>query len=149
MFWKNECDYAHPDSINLPEVKYNTSCHECEKGKFLIYNASTQKLDCEICPEKTYSLGGNIRINGILREWNEQNEFFKKISNNCYLKEQKLGLNCTPWEISNDHSYIYAGVSNANETTEYTAKMMIDANLVKKGKVINIELIEIFNLDKF
>jgi hypothetical protein len=131
----NECDYAHPDSINLPEVRYNELCHECEKGKYLIYNPSTKKLDCEVCPEDTYSLGGNIRINGLLREWNKQNEFFRKISTNCYLRGLDLGANCTAWTISNDNSYIYAGVSTVNQVTDYTAKMMIDATLVKKGKV--------------
>lgn len=77
-----------------------------------------------------------IRINGIQREWNESNEFFKMMSTSCYVYENLKGLNCSPWVPSQDNSFIQAGEALVQEKVEYTSNLAIGVNLIQKGKVI-------------
>jgi hypothetical protein len=136
LYWKNECDNLHDDSIDLPASKFDVDCDECGKGQYLKYSPELDRLECDFCPENTYSLGGGFRINGILKEWNNSNEYFNMISNkSCYVYNGHEGVDCTPWVPSEDKTHLFAGETQIKEEAEYIAKFSIAVNLIKFGKV--------------
>ena len=87
---------------------FNISCDEsCNEGEIMKFNPLENKIDCEKCPENTYSSGGDLKI---INHWNK--EILKKFNVNCYAiseKETKKNENCTNLIISQDKSMVMTG----------------------------------------
>ena len=68
-YLKRKIYFSNPEQCNIfkeniPNSNENLECHFCEKGYYLTYNISTQKLNCQKCPKNTYSIRGNFRVDG-------------------------------------------------------------------------------------
>ena len=87
---------------------FNISCDEsCNEGEIMKFNPLENKIDCEKCPENTYSSGGDLKI---INHWNK--EILKKFNVNCFAiseQETKKNENCTNLIISQDKSMVMTG----------------------------------------
>lgn len=114
----------------------NTDCAVCDKGYYFGYINST--LGCVQCPANTYSLGGGLRIDGLLHEWTEDNSYWGKFSTNCYTMDKdsyeiSRSESCSPLYLST--TYLSSGYSNS-PGDYYFADLKISLNLLYEGKVI-------------
>jgi len=89
---KNLSDKYHNSLLNILNI-YNIPNNltiekvcgiSCPKGTKIIYNFTLEDLDCQICPENTFSTGGYIRYCGMSKDWTE--EVFKEFGTKCYIK---------------------------------------------------------------
>ena len=87
---------------------FNISCDEyCNEGEIMKFNVLENKIECEKCPENTFSSGGDLKI---INNWNK--EILKKFIINCFAisnNETKKDENCTKLIISQDKSMIMTG----------------------------------------
>ena len=77
-----------------------------------------------------------MRINGILKEWDNSTETIGKFSNQKFLEDQNGDSEekDNAWIVSQDGSYIYTKAS-ALDNVSYYAELSIGVQLVRKGKV--------------
>lgn len=87
---------------------FNISCDEyCNEGEIMRFNPFENKIECEKCPENTYSSGRDFKI---VNNWKK--EHLKKFTVNCFAiseKETKKDDNCTSLLISNDKTMLMTG----------------------------------------
>ncbi len=87
---------------------FNISCDEyCNEGEIMKFNPFENKINCEKCPENTFSSGGDLKITN---NWNK--EILKKFNVNCFAisnENTKKDENCTKLIISHDKSMIMTG----------------------------------------
>ncbi len=134
FFWKQECDQTNSKSIDLPVSIKNLSCTFCEPGTKIDYNLKDKTITCVNCPINTYSTGGVLRMNGMLKEWEKLPNYF---INHCYFEMYNSELedkSCDPWQVSEDKTHIFAG--NLQTTGGiYFSELSINVNILRKGKV--------------
>ena len=127
---------------------YTTTCNKfCEGGYKLFYNPLTDTTECEICPENTYSPGGNKRI---IKNWSEEN--LKDFIINCYAisyEGYKLNEDCTGILISNNNTMIESGEITGDQT-KYFLQIIYPFSAQNSGRFLlkyktDIEGIQIFN----
>ena len=124
-------------SIQLPASIISVDCLTCEKESILDYDFNDKSLKCSKCPERTYSTGGTFVVNGLMKNWNDSNQNFQKLTGSCFIQvndAENLEGNCKGWRIAADNSYIYAGTTTLKDFTYY-AELFMGVNLVRKGKV--------------
>lgn len=139
FYWINECDESDLNSINLPEALINTDCFYCSKGSILDYDVENNKFACNSCPANTYSSGGALRVDGALKEWNNDTQLIKGFNFYCDIedfKNNRLDTKCDGWNFSGENSYITAGATNIT-SGHYYAGFWANIQLVRSGKVIH------------
>jgi hypothetical protein len=127
---------------------YTTTCNKyCEGGYKLVYNPLTDTTDCEICPENTFSPGGNRRI---IKNWSE--DVLKDFNINCYaigFEGYKKNEDCTGIIISNDNTMIESGDLTGNQT-KYFLHIIYPFSAQNSGRLLlkyktELESFKMFN----
>ena len=99
---------------------------------------TTNSFVCNECPENTYSLGGNFRINGQLKEWKKENSFFSLFQSHCYVDtinaEEYVDEKCSSWLPSTDNAEIITGNPTITDSSYFT-DLSMSFTLLKKGNV--------------
>ena len=135
FYWKIECDQTNANSLQLPASFKRVICTYCDGGTKLDYNLKTNTVECVNCPANTFSTGGSLRLNGMLKEWSSLSS---KFANHCYIEQyngESVDTNCEPWQVSDDKSYISTGSLDKSSTGVYYSELSIDVQILKKGKV--------------
>jgi hypothetical protein len=127
---------------------YTATCNKfCDGGYKLFYNPLTETTECKICPENTYSPGGNKRI---IKNWSE--EILKDFIINCYAinyEGYKLNEDCTGILLSNNNTMIESGDITGNQT-KYFLHIIYPFSSQNSGRLLlkyktDIENFQVFN----
>jgi hypothetical protein len=118
----------------LPVSIKNISCTFCDPGTKIDYNFKEKRIECVNCQTNTYSTGGVLRMNGMLRDWENLPNYF---INHCFFETYNAELqdnSCDAWKISEDNTHLSAG--NLQITGGmYYSELSINVNILRKGKV--------------
>lgn len=137
FYYKNDCDSSIEDSAKLPSIIVTHPCPACYKGSYLTNEG--EKLACMRCPANTYSLGGDLRIDGLLHEWSESNKFWRKFKSSCKIVDKNTfhnkEISCNPWILSG--TYLLSGYSTEPDTYFYN-ELTLRVNLGRSGTVIKL-----------
>ena len=140
-YLKRKIYFSNPEQCNIfkeniPNSNENLECHFCEKGYYLTYNISTQKLNCQKCPKNTYSIRGNFRVDGEFSEWNK--ETIHLFQNECFVTQSDDdNFYCSNFHTLNGESLISGNpyLTN-NSNVSYGVQLGKTVHLIDNGELI-------------
>lgn len=142
---RNNCSLPDNSTLQLNDVDCDFTCGH---GEFLTYDFFSKKYLCNLCPENTFSFGGDRRICGEKREWIEEN--LVDFQNVCYTAEKEEDLNfvlgekefsnlnthnCRNWQINGNNKNITTGGTDLANVF-YVALLQHSVKVKNKGMIM-------------
>ena len=127
-------DPSNPLSVysTLPTITIQCGL-KCPAGEIMRLDPIKKEAVCQKCPEDTYSVGGDFKVNN---KWTQDN--LKKFDINCYaigISGYKKNEDCTGILISPDKTMIMSGDITGNQV-KYFVQVMYFFKAKNAGRVI-------------
>lgn len=116
---KTNCKLTEENKNLLFAKIQNITCDtKCQTGSIFDFDGEKKESSCLKCPANSYSTGGNLQIDGHLKQWKNMTFPSKGFATSCLIST--LGFEfqntaCSAFNVSQDGSYLVSGESNLTD----------------------------------